>query len=55
MEKEKKHGIIEAERWHNIVSIKKNKFIRICLPEQILKKERVTTYPDSKYFVRDDD
>ncbi len=50
----KKEGIAESRRWRNVVMEEEQKLKTplIRLPPDILKKECVTDYPDSKYFVR---
>ena len=57
-ELEKKEGIAEIRRWHNIVknkqllkeTLKEKKYI--LLPPDILKKVCVKVESESKYFVR---
>jgi hypothetical protein len=53
---EKKKGIAEANRWRDIVTKEKLNQIQkknyILLSPQILKKERVKVWPDSKYYIK---
>ena len=50
----KKEGIAESRRWRNVVMEEEQKLKTplTLLPPDFLKKECVTVYPDSKYFVR---
>lgn len=53
---EKTKGITEAKRWRNVVVKEKinqiQKNIYILLPPQILKKECITVYSESKYYIK---
>ena len=53
-ELEKKEGIAEVRRWHNVVKEKQiwKETHCILLPPDFLKKECVTVESESKYFVR---
>jgi hypothetical protein len=51
----KKEGVAEVCRWYNVVTKEKPKHIEtphILLSPKFWKKECVTVYPDSKYFIR---
>jgi hypothetical protein len=53
---EKKKGITESKRWRNVVVKEKinqkQKNIYILLPPQIFKKECITVYSESKYYIK---
>ena len=51
MEASKKDGVVEARRWRKVVECGDNQPKRILLKQVILIKERVTEYPDSKYYI----